>query len=105
MKRLPTHCPACQRRLVVKKLLCEGCGTEIDGLFELPTLGQLSVDDQGFILQFVKASGSLKEMARLLKLSYPTVRNYLDDLIARCEALELERGGKDRESRKDPHGR
>ncbi|MBE2281852.1 MAG: DUF2089 family protein, partial [Prosthecobacter sp.] len=29
------------------------------------------------------ASGSLKEMAALLKVSYPTVRNRLDEVIAK----------------------
>ena len=38
-------------------------------------------EDQDFILQFIKASGSLKEMAGILKVSYPTVRNRLDEII------------------------
>ncbi|MFR2062807.1 MAG: DUF2089 family protein [Alistipes sp.] len=41
-----------------------------------------------FILDFVKSSGSLKEMARKLGLSYPTVRNRLDDIIAQIQTIE-----------------
>ena len=88
MKFLPTACPACSRQLRVKTLLCEGCQTQIDGVFDLPALAQLSVEDQRFLLQFVKASGSLKEMAKLLGLSYPTVRNRLDDIIERIKLAE-----------------
>jgi hypothetical protein len=33
----------------------------------------------------VKASGSLKEMAGILKVSYPTVRNRLDDVISKLK--------------------
>ena len=54
----------------------------------MPLLSQLSTEDRQFILQFIKASGSLKEMAKLLRLSYPTVRNRLDEVIERIKILE-----------------
>lgn len=38
-------------------------------------------DDLDFVLQFVLASGSLKEMARLHGVSYPTIRASLDRVI------------------------
>ncbi|OHB60193.1 MAG: hypothetical protein A2167_05980 [Planctomycetes bacterium RBG_13_46_10] len=88
MKKLPTLCPACQSQLSIKKLSCTKCNTEIEGSFALPGLLRLSVDDQEFILQFVKCSGSLKEIARRLKLSYPTVRNRIDDIINQIKSLE-----------------
>jgi len=80
---LPCNCPSCQSQLKVKSLKCETCQTEVSGLYDLPELARLSPDDQQFVLQFVKNSGSLKEMAKYLKLSYPTVRNLLDDIIVR----------------------
>ncbi len=85
MKVLPIKCPACNKPLKVKKLFCQDCETEIEGVFDLPRLAKLSTKDQDFILQFIKASGSLKEMAKLLKLSYPTVRNRLDEVIERIK--------------------
>ena len=94
MKVLPTRCPACNSQLKVKCLVCEQCQTEIQGGYELPALARLSPDDQAFMLAFVKASGSLKEMARLLRLSYPTVRNRLDDIIERIKLAEKSKGNK-----------
>jgi hypothetical protein len=88
MKVLPTTCPACNEQLKVKALLCENCHTEIQGAYDLPPLGQLSIDDQLFLLDFIKASGSLKDMAGLLKLSYPTIRNRLDEIIERIKLAE-----------------
>lgn len=88
MKVLPTVCPSCGSQLKVKKLFCQACETEIEGMFDLPRLAKLSTEDQDFILQFIKASGSLKEMAKLLKLSYPTVRNRLDEVIERIKDRE-----------------
>jgi hypothetical protein len=40
----------------------------------------------------MKASGSLKEMAKLLGLSYPTVRNRLDETIERIKLAEKAEG-------------
>lgn len=88
MKVLPTTCPACSSQLNVKSLTCERCQTEIQGQYELPLLARLSIEDEGFVLEFIKASGSLKEMAKLLGLSYPTVRNRLDEIIERIKSTE-----------------
>ncbi|HEX4141770.1 MAG TPA: DUF2089 family protein [Candidatus Methylacidiphilales bacterium] len=81
MRNLPTVCPSCAGKLAVKRLHCEKCATEVEGLYPLPALASLAREDQEFILAFIKSSGSLKEMAALLKVSYPTVRNRLDDII------------------------
>ena len=82
---LPCNCPSCQSKLKVKSLKCETCQTEVSGLFDLPELARLSPNDQQFVLQFVKFSGSLKEMAKYMSLSYPTVRNLLDDIIEKLK--------------------
>lgn len=87
---LPCKCPSCQSQLKVKSLHCEQCSTEVTGLYDLPLLARLSQDDQLFILKFVKCSGSLKDMAKLLGLSYPTVRNLLDEIIEKLTKHEQE---------------
>ncbi len=81
MKNLPVTCPSCSERLVVKRMRCEGCLTEIEGVFPLPPLASLSGEDQDFIVEFIKASGSLKKMAKIMRVSYPTVRNRLNEII------------------------
>jgi hypothetical protein len=85
---MPTICPACSSRVKVKSLVCQNCDTQIEGLYQLPPLARLSPEDQLFLLDFIKSSGSLKEMARLLRLSYPTVRNRLDEIIERVKLAE-----------------
>lgn len=87
-KKLPLKCPSCENQLNVKQLYCEKCDTEVAGLYSLPVLSQLSAEDQKFITDFVKASGSLKIMAQNMKLSYPTVRNILDEIIDRINNLD-----------------
>ena len=48
----------------------------------------LSEDDLVFIKRFVLASGSLKEMAAIYDISYPTVRLRLDRLIEKIKVVE-----------------
>ena len=43
----------------------------------------LPEEDLDFVVQFVLASGSLKEMALLYQVSYPTIRATLDRAIAK----------------------
>ena len=88
MKKLPTICPACNADLSIKRLVCEGCQTSIEGDYELPLLARLPQEDQKFLAEFIKASGSLKEMATILGFSYPTVRNMLDEIINRLKQIE-----------------
>jgi hypothetical protein len=67
---------------------CETCGTEVSGSYDLPVIDRLSLEEQEFVLHFVKSSGSLKDMAQHLGLSYPTVRNLLDEIIKKINSYE-----------------
>ena len=88
MKRMPVSCPSCGGSLAVKRLRCDHCDTEVEGLYSLPPLAGLAPDDHEFILEFIKASGSLKDIAKLLGVSYPTVRNRLDEIIGKLKRNE-----------------
>jgi hypothetical protein len=85
--KLPVSCPSCTSALNVSQLTCPSCSTQVSGNFPLPVLLRLSEEEQSFILQFFLTSGSLKEMASIIGISYPTVRNRLDDLIAKVKNL------------------
>ena len=45
----------------------------------------LEMEDLSFIKNFIMHSGSLKEIAKLYNVSYPTVRLRLDKLIQKME--------------------
>lgn len=87
-KKMPQNCPSCNSKMKVKKLVCPQCETEVDGLFNLPILSSLSQEDQNFIVDFIKAGGSLKELSASMKLSYPTIRNQLDEIIEKVNAFQ-----------------
>jgi hypothetical protein len=66
-------------------------GIAIEGAFELPLLAQLPVEDQLFVVAFVRSHGSIKEMERLFGVSYPTIKARLNRLTERLgSALEVE---------------
>ncbi|MBX3228405.1 MAG: DUF2089 domain-containing protein [Labilithrix sp.] len=88
MPRLVVRCPSCEGDLLATRLTCRSCGTALEGKFEIPALLQLAADDLAFVTAFVRASGSLKAIAQQLGVSYPTVRNRLDDILAKLERLE-----------------
>ncbi len=81
MPTATTRCPYCFGRMKVKTVVCESCGTEVRSNFAHSRLLQLTPAQQKFVAQFVEARGSLKEMANVLGVSYPTVRSRLDRVI------------------------
>lgn len=87
-KNLPSVCPSCGSGLKVRRLSCECCGTSVEGNYELPLLARLDDGDQQFILNLLTSGGSLKELASLYGISYPTVRNRLDVLIEKVKMLQ-----------------
>lgn len=85
--KLPIICPSCDHTLHVSQMKCPDCNTEVNGNYELPVLLKLARDEQEFILNFFLSSGSIKEMAKQAELSYPTMRNKMDDLIEKIKRL------------------
>ena len=67
-----------------------------DGVEKMPTKQNqakqwtelLAEEDLSFIKRFVLASGSLKEMAKLYGVTYPTIRLRLDRLIGKIEVFD-----------------
>lgn len=80
-KRLPKTCPSCGSVLRVRSMYCHACDTQIVGDYMLPPLMRLTEEEQRFVVDFVMCSGSLKEMAARMGVSYPSVRNRLDEII------------------------
>ena len=52
---------------------------------------KLSVDEQQFIKEFILSSGSLKQLAKIYDVSYPTVRLRIDRIIEKILLIEEEK--------------
>jgi len=66
----------------ISELKCSGCDTTVRGEFPLSPLGNVTDDQLDFIKTFILSRGNIKEVESRLGISYPTVRNKLDDAIA-----------------------
>lgn len=86
--KLPILCPACEDALKVSQLRCDSCSTLVSGNYSMPVFLKLAAEEQDFILKFLINSGSLKEMAKQMNISYPTLRNKLDDLIEKIKQMQ-----------------
>jgi len=85
------ECPNCGGKLELERLSCPECHLKLEGAVELPRLARLSAEERAFVELFVLSAGSLKEVGRVLHLSYPTVRNRLDQVIASLRELDRTR--------------
>jgi hypothetical protein len=60
--------------LVVERVRLADRDIAIEGAFDLPQLARLTLEDQIFVVAFVRSHGSIKEMEQVFGVSYPTVK-------------------------------
>jgi hypothetical protein len=77
-----TNCPDCNQPLKIARMACTSCGMVMEGDFEVSPLARLSLEDQTFVIAFVRSHGSIKRMESLFGISYPTVKNRLNAISA-----------------------
>ncbi len=75
--------------LSVERIRLKDTGIAVEGSFELPHLARLTMEDQIFVVAFVRSHGSIKEMERLFGISYPTVKNRLNAIAGRLEFVDV----------------
>lgn len=85
---MPEKCPSCGSGMRAVLLRCPSCGTEVQGDFEPGRFSSLSEEQRDFLELFIKSRGSLKDVGKLLGISYPTARNRLDDLVQAFDSID-----------------
>jgi hypothetical protein len=75
-----TNCPRCNSRLYIARYMCGSCGTSIEGEFPGNIFSQLSDDDRLFALVFLQTEGNMKDVERVMGISYPTIKARLKKL-------------------------
>ena len=82
MNPLPTKCPLTGGPVIVTRIYCPDSGITIEGEFAITLpFAQLSDEQLRFIEIFVRCEGKLNRMEEELKLSYPTIRTRLHEVI------------------------
>src|SRR5579859_6454193 len=87
---VPIACPVCASELVITRLRCPTCGTEVAGSFRPGRLINAPEPHASLLELFLRVRGNAKELERELGVSYPTVRARLDRALA---AAGLGQGG------------
>jgi hypothetical protein len=77
------QCPICKSELRVSELTCSKCRIVLKGDFQGCDFCNLSEEDQDFTKAFLKTHGSIKEVEKELGISYPTVKNRLNQIISK----------------------
>ena len=81
MKQVLSCCPVCESELAITRLACNSCGTAIEGSFSPSPFMELKREDMEFLILFLKTWGNLSETAKILGISYPTVRARFESFL------------------------
>jgi hypothetical protein len=60
----------------------------IEGQFTLPELARLSLEDQVFVIAFLRCHGTIKDMEQTFGVSYPTIKSRLNRISSQLEFVE-----------------
>jgi len=74
--------------MVVERVRLVEKDIAIEGRFELPQLARLTLEDQVFVLAFVRSHGSIKEMEQVFGVSYPTIKARLTRIANGLEFVD-----------------
>ncbi len=87
----PGRCPSCSGPMRVEKLACASCGTEVQGRYRPCPVCGLDPEARKLFDLFLRARGNLKDVQRSLGLSYPTVRQRIEEMFRKLESAEESR--------------
>jgi len=76
--------------LVVERVRIPAKGIAVEGAFALPQLARLGLEDQVFVIAFVRSHGSIKEMEQVFGVSYPTIKSRLNRIASQLEFIETD---------------
>ena len=77
------------KAMTVERVRLVDSDIAIEGSFNLPSLANLSAEDQVFVMAFVRCHGSIKEMEEMFGISYPTVKNRINRIARQLEFVEI----------------
>jgi hypothetical protein len=83
VRTAPRQCPVCGDRLLVTRLSCGSCSTELSGQFESCEFCDLAPEERQLLKVFLASRGNMKDLERHLGVSYPTARARFDRLLAK----------------------
>jgi hypothetical protein len=62
----------------------------VEGQFTLPELARLSLEDQVFVVAFLRSHGTIKVMEQTFGVSYPTIKARLNRISSQLEFVDTD---------------
>ena len=81
MKKNLVLCPSCSGKLKISQYHCPSCGININGEFEGCLFCDLNDEDRYLALVFLQTGGNIRDVERVMGISYPTVKAKLAQLL------------------------
>lgn len=74
--------------LVIERVKVPEKGITVEGQFSLPELARLTLEDQVFVVAFIRSHGTIKEMEQTFGVSYPTIKARLNRISSQLEYID-----------------
>jgi hypothetical protein len=74
--------------LVIERVRIPEKQIAVEGQFTLPELARLSLEDQVFVIAFLRCHGTIKDMEQTFGVSYPTIKARLNRISSQLEFVE-----------------
>jgi len=74
--------------LIIERVRISGKQIAVEGQFTLPELSRLSLEDQVFVIAFLRCHGTIKDMEQTFGVSYPTIKARLNRISSQLEFVE-----------------
>jgi hypothetical protein len=76
--------------LIIERVRISEKQIAIEGEFTLPELARLNLEDQVFIVAFLRSHGSIKDMEQTFGVSYPTIKARLNRISGLLQFVETD---------------
>jgi hypothetical protein len=74
--------------IVIERVRIQEKQIAVEGQFDLPQLARLSLEDQVFVIAFIRSHGTIKDMEQTFGVSYPTIKARLNRISSQLEFVE-----------------